>query len=59
MTPDGDPVPGFSFADCDPLTGDAADQVVTWKGQRDISSIGETVSIRIQMYQAKLFAYRV
>ena len=59
MTPDGDPVPGFSFAECDLLTGDAANQVVTWKGRRDISHIGETVAIRIQMYQAKLFAYRV
>jgi hypothetical protein len=41
------------------LTGDAIDHVVTWKGQRDISGIGETVAIRIQMFQAKLFAYRV
>ena len=41
------------------LTGDSIDHVVTWKGQRDISGIGETVAIRIQMFQAKLFAYRV
>ena len=59
MTPDGDPVPGFSFAECDLLTGDAIDHVVTWKGRRDISGIGETVAIRIEMFQAKLFAYRV
>ena len=40
--------PGFSFAECDLLTGDAIDHVVTWKGQRDISGIGETVAIRIR-----------
>jgi hypothetical protein len=59
MTPDGDAVPGFSFAECDLLTGDAINHVVTWKGRRDISGIGETVAIRIEMFQAKLFAYRV
>ena len=28
---DVDPLQGFTFEECDRLTGDAADQVVTWE----------------------------
>ena len=59
MFPDADPVPGFSFAECDRLIGDCEDRVVTWQGRRDISAVGEAVGIRIRMFGAKLFAYRV
>ena len=57
--PDVDPVEGFKFTDCDYLTGDEGDCVVTWKGNSDISSCGEILVIRVRMFQAKLFAYRV
>ena len=57
--PDVDPLEGFTFATCDRLTGDEEDQVVTWRGSSDISSAGEMVAIRIKMFQAKLFAYRM
>ena len=52
------PIDGFTFADCDRLTGDESDRVVTWKGRSDLSGIGETAAIRIRMFQAKLFAYK-
>ena len=29
----GKPLPGRSFSDCDPITGDHLDHVVTWKGE--------------------------
>ena len=54
-----DGLPGFTFADCDRLTGDDIDRVVTWRGRQDIAGIGETVAVRIRMFQAKVFAYRV
>ncbi len=57
--PDVDAVPGFSFADCDRRKGDQEDQVVSWKGRTDITAVGEAVGIRIRMFGAKLFAYRV
>ena len=59
IRPDVEPVAGFSFAECDRLTGDAEDRTVTWQGKSDISAIGETIVIRIRMFQAKLFAYQV
>ena len=52
------PLEGFTFADCERLTGDKSDRVVSWNGKSDLSGIGETASIRIKMFQAKLFAYK-
>ncbi len=57
--PDMEPAAGFGFADCDRLSGDESDRVVTWNGDSDISTIGETISVRVRMFQAKLFAYKV
>ena len=57
--PDPAPIAGFSFAACDRLMGDELDRVVTWNGRSDISQIGSIVAIRVQMFKAKLFAYRV
>ena len=59
VSPDPDPVEGFTFADCDRLVGDVSDRVVSWNGNSDISSVGGTVAIRLKMFQAKLFAYRL
>jgi len=56
---DVDPLTGFTFEECDRLTGDTLDQAVTWQGNSDISSAGEMVAIRLKMFQAKLFAYQV
>jgi len=41
------------------LTGDVEDHPVTWQGKSDISAVGETIVIRVRMFQAKLFAYQV
>ena len=54
-----DPLAGFTFAECDRLTGNEADRVVTWNGRSDISGIGEMVAVRLKMFQAKVFAYQV
>ena len=56
---DVDPLKGFTFEECDRLTGDSLDQAVTWKGSSDISGVGEIVAIRLKMFQAKVFAYQV
>jgi len=59
MRPDADPLPGFSFDECDRLTGDCEDRVVTWQGRSNIAAAGEAVGIRVRLLGAKLFAYRV
>lgn len=59
LHPDADPIAGFSFAECDRLTGDSEDQVVRWAGRSDLSGVGETVAIRIRAFTAKVFAFSV
>ena len=57
--PDVDPIESFMFEVCDRLVGDEEDQVVTWQGNSAISSAGKMVAIRVKMFQAKVFAYRL
>ena len=57
--PDADPIPGYSFAESDLLTGDELSRPVTWRGKSDISGIGGSLAIRLRMFQAKVFAYSV
>ena len=59
VSPDPSAIKGFAFDDCDLLIGDEADHVVTWNGSSDISGIGETIAVRVDMYRAKLFAYKL
>ena len=51
------PVPGFSFDDCDALSGDELDAVVSWKGKTDLSALaGKKVHLRFRMARTRLFA---
>ena len=59
LNPDLDGVPGFTFGECERLTGDATDEVVRWAGNTDISAVGNNVAVRIRMFRAKLFAFLV
>ena len=56
----GEPLKGYSFDDCEPLRGDSLAGEVRWKGSGDLSALkGRDLCVRIQMCQAKLFAYQV
>ena len=70
--PDAKAIPGFSFEESEILTGDHLNKTVSWNGNSDISKLiqkkseegilgfGENgLAIRIQMFQAKLFAYSI
>ena len=57
--PDGVGHPGRTFEDCDWIFGDERDRVVTWNGESDISGVGDTISIRIRMFRAKILAFQV
>ncbi|MFA6134627.1 MAG: hypothetical protein WC869_11495 [Phycisphaerae bacterium] len=53
-----EPLPGFSLADCEPLTGDKVWAPVRWKGQ-DLSSLkGKKLDIRFRLTRAKVFGYK-
>jgi hypothetical protein len=55
----GQPVPGFTLADCPELYGDKLDAAVTWKDDADIGALaGRTVRLRFHMSDADLYAFR-
>ncbi|MHB0938440.1 MAG: hypothetical protein ACYC6A_18760 [Armatimonadota bacterium] len=51
-------LPGYRFADCDPLSGDALNQTVSWRGKTDLSGLKDAgvEVVRVRMSRAKLFA---
>jgi hypothetical protein len=54
--PDGRPIPGFRYADCAPVAGDALDAAVRWKG--DLRTLeGEPVRLDFQLRRARLFGF--
>ena len=57
--PDAQAIPGFSFDESEILTGDHLNKTVSWNGNSDISKLGDSIAIRIQMFQTKLFAYSI
>lgn len=56
---DGLPVPGYGLGDCDQIVCDRIEQVVTWKGKKDVDSKANTpVRLRFLMKDADLFSLR-
>ena len=50
-------VPGRTFEDCDPISGDVLNGAVTWRGELDVSAwAGKTVRLRFRMSRARLHA---
>ena len=55
----GQPLEGFTLADCPEIYGDAIDRVVTWKRGSDVSSLaGTPIRLRFVMNDADLYSIR-
>lgn len=53
----GNPYPGFSIDDCDPLTGDSFGQTVTWNNNSNLASLVNTpVFLRVNMSNSDLYS---
>lgn len=53
----GQPLPGFSLADCVEMCGDEVEQPVAWKGARNVSALaGTPIRLRFVMHDADLYA---
>ncbi len=51
---------GFSFDDCDPMCIDHTDSTITWKGNKDISSLaGKPVYIRFELVYSGIYSFRI
>ena len=57
--PSGEPIEGFTMADCSEIFGDAIEYPVRWKQGSDVSSLaGKAVRLRFVLREADLFALR-
>ena len=56
---DGNPIPGFTFNDADPIQGNYINTKVSWNGNTDVSKLaGKPVKFHILMRAAKLYAFQ-
>jgi hypothetical protein len=56
---DGQPLPGFTLADCPVIYGDQIERAVMWKAGSDVSRLaGQTVRLRIVLKDADLYSLR-
>ncbi len=56
---EGDPIPGFGAADCDPVITDSLNHVISWKGQGSLSQLQERqIQIRFHLRDADLYAFQ-
>lgn len=54
----GDPIPGFTYAEADVINGNDLARTVSWQGKSDISAFaGKTISLGVRMRCAKLYAF--
>lgn len=59
QTADGQPIPGFTLADCDRIYHNNIRKTVTWKGKADLSSLkGQAARMRLAMRDCKLYAFQ-
>ena len=52
-------IAGHTFEECDPISGDVLNHVVTWNGESDLSAwAGKPVRLRFSLRRARLFAFQ-
>ena len=57
VDPQGEVLPGRGFDECDRLTGNQTDRVVTWRGDCDLGHPADApVTLRFRLQAAKLFS---
>ena len=57
--PDGQPIPGFSLADCQEVFGDELDRTVTWSGDAKLAELsGQPVRLHFTLRDADLFSFQ-
>jgi hypothetical protein len=55
----GQPRPGFTLADCTPLTGDSLSGTIRWKDNSNVSGLaGQAVRLRFALNDADVYSFR-
>ena len=56
---DGQPIEGYTLADCPEIYGDELERVVAWKSGEDVSALaGKPVRLRFELKDADLYSIR-
>ena len=56
----GQPIDGFSMADCRAFQGDAVDHMFSWHGREDLSGLRRTmISLSFELRRASLYAFQI
>ena len=59
LTPEGEPIPGFSGEKAHRIIGNSVAETVKWGGQRDLNTLkGKPIRVRFLLRDAKLFAFQ-
>lgn len=55
----GEPFPGYTFSECNPINGDSLDCRVSWKEYISLNPLsGKQVIIQFRLCQAKIYSFR-
>lgn len=58
-TPEGNPIPGYTFEECEGLTGDETAWVPRWSGKKTMPELANrTIRIEVELFSARLYAIR-
>jgi hypothetical protein len=59
QSPDGEPIKGYSLAECDEIFGDQLDRIISWSGQSDVSELsGRAVRMRLVLSDADVYSFQ-
>jgi hypothetical protein len=58
-TPEGEPIPGYTLDECDPIYGDQIAKAVTWRGVSELTPLaGKPVRVVFELKDADVFAFQ-
>ena len=57
LDPDGAVIPGYDREECEPLTGDAVRQAVTWRNKKALPTDRGPVRFRFMLEHARLYSF--
>ena len=59
LSPNHEPLSGFTFEDADPITISGQDHVVSWQGKSELNELSnKTIKLRFYFKNAKLYSFQ-
>ena len=56
----GEPIPGYTFSECNLINGDSLDYQVTWRENIDLNPLfGKRMIVQFHLHQAKIYSFNL